>query len=414
MVDDKGRYLHWDELRFKVPPEGLSLEDWWLKTRFARKAAAQSLPIVDVAGRQFTFCEPPSLKLDLHNLDLNAGGALGSQKVSLSTSDGTRYLARSLAEEPFASSFIEGAATTRQIAKKLIFENRVPRSKDETMVLNNYNALQFVKEHKDDPLSLEFILELHRIVTQKTLDDEEDSGRFRDNDEVQVVDDTSGEVLHQPPPAKSLRARMRAFVAFANEQVGEDRWMHPLLRAFAIHFFLSYEHPFVDGNGRVARALFYWYALKCNYWLVEYVSISSVIAESKISYGRSFLHVETDQSDLTYFLLYNSRTLTRSMDRLHEYVERKRAEVARIEQRISDRARPDSFNHRQASLMSDMVKGFVSKITIPEYEENHGVSYMTSRNDLEALVAMSLLKKERVGRNSIYRPIENLANQLTD
>jgi Fic family protein len=413
LVDAKGRYLHWDEFRFKTPPDGLTHREWWVRTKFARTAAAQMLSVRDAAGRNFSFCEPPSLKLDLHKLDLNAGGALGLEKVSMSTADGTRYLARSLAEEPFASAFIEGAATTRQIAKKLIFEHRVPRSKDELMVLNNYNALEFVKHHKDDPLSIDLILELHRIVTEGTLDREDHSRNFRDNDDVQVVDDASGEVLHQPPPAAELRRRMRALVAFANEQVGEDRWMHPLLRAFAIHFLLSYEHPFVDGNGRVARALFYWYALKCNYWLIEYVSISSIIAESKISYGKSFLYVETDGSDLTYFLTYNAEILTRAMDRLHEYVGRKRAEVAGIERRISDRARPDAFNHRQATLISDLVKGCVSNITLIQYQEQHDVSYMTARNDLEALVTMRLMHKQRVGRQSIYVPIENISKKLS-
>lgn len=412
IVDAKGRYLHWDELRFKEPPDGLTHEEWWAKTKFARVSAAQSLSVADAKGNAFSFNEPPALKLDLHQLDLNAGGALGSEKNTISSSEGGRYLARSLAEEPFASSYIEGAATTRQIAKKLIFENRVPRNKDELMVLNNYNALEFVKQHKEDPLSLDLILELHRIVTEGTFDNDDYSGRFRDSDDVQVVDDASGEVLHQPPPASELRARMRKLVAFANEKVGEDKWMHPLLRAFAIHFFLSYEHPFVDGNGRVARALFYWYALKCNYWLVEYVSISSVIAESKISYGRSFLHVETDGSDLTYFLIYNAKILTRAMDRLHEYVERKQAEVARIERRISDRVRADAFNHRQAALVSDLVRGITNNITLAEYERFNNVSYMTSRNDLEELVAMGILIKEKRGRHSVYKAIDNLSKRL--
>ena len=154
LVDDKGRYLHWDELRFKPTPAGLSHPQWWTGVRMARQVAAQTLPLLDAAGRTFTFCEPPLLKVALRYLDMNAGGALRSDSRELSMGEGRAHLASSLAEEPFASSLIEGAATTRQIAKKLVFEGREPQTIDELMVLNNYKAMDFVKQSKDRPLTL--------------------------------------------------------------------------------------------------------------------------------------------------------------------------------------------------------------------------------------------------------------------
>ncbi len=120
---------------------------------------------------------------------------------------------------------------------------------------------------------------------------------------------------------------------------------------------LSYEHPFVDGNGRVARALFYWLALREGYWLTEYVSISSVIAEAKISYGRAFLHTETDGADLTYFLIYHADILSRAVTRLMAFVERKRREVAAFEKRLGDKRRPDAFNRRQSWLLNEFAPG---------------------------------------------------------
>ncbi|HWA91845.1 MAG TPA: hypothetical protein VG889_17535 [Rhizomicrobium sp.] len=161
---------------------------------------------------------------------MNAGGALASEAVVPSTGEGRLYLARSLAEEPFASSFIEGAATTRQVAKKLIFEGRAPRTKDERMVLNNYQAMQFVKDRKDDPLTLAMLLELHRIVADGTLDDPADAGRVRISDDVRVVDEANGEVLHQPPPAKDLQKRIETLTWFANAKAEAGNWIHPLVR----------------------------------------------------------------------------------------------------------------------------------------------------------------------------------------
>jgi len=412
-ADDDGRYLHWDEFRFKQMPDGLTPEQWWAATRLARYTASQQVDLADKSSLKFSFCETPPLKAVLRNLDMNAGGVLASDAAGLSIEEGRRYLARSLAEEPFASSFIEGAATTRKIAKQLILEGRQPRTKDERMVLNNYQAMLFVKAHKDTPLTLPMLLELHRIVTEETLDNPADAGRVRVTDDVRVVDDTNSEILFQPPPAADLPARLERLIAFANHKPEANNWIHPLLIAFILHFGLSYEHPFGDGNGRVARAWFYWAALKEGYWLMEYVSISSVIAEATIQYGRSFLYTETDQGDLTYFLNHQADILNIAVSRLMAYAEKKRKEVAAFEKRIADKNRSDAFNHRQSWLLNDMARGRLGQVTVSIYAERHAVSYLTARHDLEALVEQGYLARNKVARTVFYRPVRNLLDVLT-
>lgn len=409
MTDTKGRYLHWDDFRFKSPPEGFTAKEWWIATRRARTAASQSFPLSDEAGQTFTHCEPASLRSQLHDLDMNAGGALALDSTALTPGEAQLHLARSLAEEPFASSLIEGAATTRTIAKKLIFEGRAPRTKDERMVLNNYRALEFVRAHKDDELSLPILLELHRLVTQDTLDHPEDAGRLRTTDDIRVVDDTTGEILHQPPSASALPERLKRLLQFANKQQDSTNWIHPLLKAFALHFMLSFEHPFVDGNGRVARALFYWAALRSGYWLIEYVSISSIITESKIAYGKAFLFVETDDCDLTYFFIYHAEILETAIARLGAFVTRKRKEVQAFARRLGQ---IDTFNHRQSWLLNELARDRATQITIHEHQQQHGVSYLTARSDLETLVAQGLLQKKKAGRSSIYRPANDLMRRL--
>lgn len=411
-VDEKGRYLSWEDLRFRKPPADLSSLEWWAMTRLARSAASQTIPLSDKNGMQLAFCEPATLKSVLRDLDMSAGGSLASDATALSTGEGHIYLTRSLAEEPFASSFIEGAATTRQIAKKLILEGRAPRTKDERMVLNNYHAMQFVKAHKDDPLNLPLLLELHRIVTEDTLDDARDSGRIRTSDDIQVVDETNSEILHQPPLASDLPSRLATLIKFANEKPEATNWVHPLVKAFILHFMLSYEHPFVDGNGRVARVLFYWAALKQGYWLIEYVSISSVIAESKIAYGRAFLDTEIDSADLTYFLIYHANILDIAIKRLMQFVDRKRREVTALEKCIGDRHRPDAFNHRQSWLLNEFARGRLQRVTIEEHQKRNAVTYLTARKDLELLVVAKCLRKRKVGKSSIYTPVNDLVKVL--
>lgn len=410
IVDDEGLYLHWEDFRFKPTPEGFSAEEWWAVTRTARYTAGRAVPFHDRDGETFGFCEPPALNAILHELDMNAGGSLGTDAAGLSAGEGQAFLVRSLAEEPFASSLIEGAATTRQIAKKMIFDNRPPRTRDERMVLNNYRAMEFVKAHKADSWSMPLLLELHRIVTEGTMDDPNDAGRLRTDDDIRVVDDTSGEFQHQPPPAAALRDRLEAVIRFANEAPGANHWLHPLVKAFILHFMLSYEHPFVDGSGRVARAMFYWAALKAGYRLTEYLSISSAIAESRIAYGKTFLEVETDGADLTYFLVYHARILKLAIERLTTYVARKRAEVAKVEKALSS----GTFNARQSWLINEFVRRRMARITISGYLAHYPVSYITARTDLERLVAAGLCKKSKSGKESLYRPAAGLEKRLTE
>ncbi len=412
LVDPKGRYLHWDEMRFKETPGYRSAEEAWAVMRSARHAASQIVPMEDKTGAPFRFTEPPALKAMLRDLDMNAGGALASDVSDISAGDGRRYLVRSLAEEPFASSLIEGAATTRQIAKKLIFEDRAPRTRDELMVLNNFRALEFVKAHRDDPLSLSMLLELHEIVTRGTMDDPQDAGRIRTADDVQVVDDSTGEILHDPPPAARMEQRLTQLIEFANRKEEGADWVHPLLKAFILHFMLAYEHPFTDGNGRVARALFYWSALRSGYWLIEYASISSVIAQAKTAYGKAFLFVETDGADLTYFLIHQAGALQTAMDNLSAYIARRRRELAAFEANLSGRD-GEGFNHRQTWLLNEMARARLGAVTIQDHAERHHVSYLTARSDLESLVQRRCLRKTKRGRTSVYLPAPDLVRRMT-
>jgi Fic family protein len=412
-VDHKARYLHWNEFRFQKPAAGLTPPQAWSLTRMARSTASQTLALKDPRGAPFTLCEPAPLRALLWALDMNTGGALAADATALSSGEGRLHLARSLAEEPFASSFIEGAATTRQIAKKLIFDGRRPRTRDERMVLNNHHAMEFVKAHRGEELTIPMLLELHRLVTDDTLASAQDAGRIRTTDDIRVVDETSNEILHQPPPAALLEERLGALLAFANRTQAAHEWIHPLVKAFILHFMLAYEHPFVDGNGRVARALFYWAALREGYWLIEFVSISSVIAEARVAYGRSFLDVETDRNDLTYFLVHHAETLAKAVDRLTAFVARKRDEVAAFEKHLADKRRPDAFNHRQSWLLNELARQRMTRVSIAEHEKTHAVSYLTARNDLESLVKRRLLKKSRDGRASAYLPASDLLARLT-
>lgn len=408
-----GAYHHWDDLRRRPLPAGADHEHWWAALKFQRRAASMKTPFTDTKGRPFWFCEPNLVRTTVRNVDLHWGGVLGGSAGVPTPGEARTYLVRSLAEEPFSSSFLEGAATTREIAKELIFKDRAPRTRDERMVLNNYRALLFVRQVIDRPLTPELVLELHRIVTEGTMDRPEMAGVFRGPaDKIYVFDDTTNEILHTPPAAETLQERVQLICQFANEAGEGEQFIHPVIRAVTIHFMIGYDHPFVDGNGRTARALFYWMMLKSGYWLAEFASISSVIKDAPVAYGRAYLETETDEADLTYFIINQCHAIAESEKRLQVYIDKKRREVDSLAAVIERSRRDGGFNHRQTALLNDLVRRRTSSVNIGSHQATHSVSYHTARNDLEELTKRGYLSKRRAGRDTYYLAVPGLDRKL--
>jgi Fic family protein len=324
------------------------------------------------------------------------------------------YLIRSFVEEAINSSQLEGASTTRSVAKELIRQGRRPIDKDEQMILNNYEAMRFIKDSTGEPLSTELILELHRILTKDTLENPDSVGRFRtDKDAVYVVDRTGGGILHTPPKAEELPERMRILCDFANETNG-DVFIHPIIRAILLHFMLAYDHPFEDGNGRTARALFYWSVARQGYWIMEFLSISKIIKAAPIKYGRAFLYTETDENDTTYFVIHQLDVIRKAIQQLNSFLDRKVKEIeaAEISLRGSQKLHA-LLNPRQLALLRHALKhpGFV--YGIKEHQRAHGVVYQTARNDLLVMSdKLKLLIKKKSGRSFIFISPDDLQKRI--
>jgi Fic family protein len=410
--EDGTEYVHWDKLRHLDPPGDLTSEEWWLLIKLGRQRVLRPLPLADAGGRDFDYATPdPVLRL-LHYVDQRCSGEIAMPAV-VTADDQARqhYLVNSLMEEAIRSSQLEGATTSRQVAKDLLRSGRAPKDRSERMILNNYRALQFMRE-MGRSITPDMILELHRILTDGTLDDPSAAGRLQTPEDVRiaVTDRQDGHVVHDPPPAEQLPARLAALCEFANEPQDSERFIHPVVRGILLHFWLGYDHPFEDGNGRTARALFYWYMRTRGYWLVEYLSISRILADAPAKYGRSFLLTETDGRDTTYFLLYQLEVLKRAVGELHGYLDRKVKEVRAVEQLV--RAGSTTLNHRQLALLGHAVRKHGQRYTFQSHASSHGVTHETARNDILPLVTMALLTKARVGRRYVFTPAPDLTEQL--
>jgi Fic family protein len=405
------RYLHWDEFRHRYGPKGdLSVEEQWAALRMRRASRSQPVSLTDSRGRHFTFFLTQRAFEELHEIDLHCGGGMATPREGIIDRENRdRYHINSLLEEALTSSQLEGAVVTRSEAREMIREGRTPSSKHEKMVMNNFKTMAMISKLRDRDLSAELILEIHREITAGTLDDPRDEGRLRTpTDQVRVEDEESGEVFHVPPPAEELPERLKRLCEFSNEK-GMAGFLHPVIRSILLHFWIAYDHPFVDGNGRTARALFYWSMLRHGYWLAEFFSISHEILKAPKQYYRAFLHTETDGNDLNYFIHHQLNTIRGAIEALREYIGRKQEELARLKRHLG----PGSgFNHRQLALLRHALMNPYASYTVASHQTSHGISTQTATTDLNFLVADGLLTKAKAGKAFLFSPSADLSQRL--
>ena len=394
MVDDiNEEYLYWDKVRYKRPlPDNFTPEMLWTHVKASRLRGK----IVVWSKYGITLTVTNHMQKLCHEFDMNFGSFWDAETAPQKT-EKLNYQMSSLMEEAIYSSKMEGASTTRLFAKDMLKKGLSPKDKSEQMIFNNYQTIRYVAEHKNEPLTEEAFLYVHKLMTDKTLKNPEDAGRYRTNeDNIVVQNAVDGEIVHIPPAAEDISQFVNDLCFFFNDK-DSPVFIHPIIRGIIIHFMVAYMHPFVDGNGRTARALFYWYMLKEGYMLTEYMSISRVIIKSKTKYEMSFLYTENDERDLGYFVAYNLRVLSISFRQLKEYINRKQKEKKNANSLMS----LGNINERQARILQYFVEEPGDVVTVKDILNMFGVSTVTARKDLSELVEKGYLVELQI--NNVKR-----------
>ena len=388
------KYVHWDDVRhYKNHPKGLRAEIIWGLLKLSRIIQYRNIELCD----QFRYVLTDSILKNLHELDQETSGSLESKDDSFGQGANLeRYLLNSLMEEAIASSQLEGAATSRRVAKELLRSGKKPRDEPQQMIVNAYNTMLFLKEAKSQPLSKELICKIQAKMTEGTLD-EKYIGRFREDNEVKVAYSGSGEMVYHPPDHQKIPEFIGALCNFVNSE--DKSFFHPILKAIVLHFMIGYVHPFENGNGRTARALFYWYVLKHGYWLFEYMPISRIIKNAPGKYSRAYIYTESDDNDLTYFLVFNLRQLTIALKEFVEYIKKKKAESEQAKEIM--RSDP-AINFRQSDMVLRFMKNPLKAFSIAEIKQIYNVAYQTARTDLDLLVSRDYIEKRKEGKRFIY------------
>jgi Fic family protein len=403
-------YLYWDKFKYLTFPPAITPEKAWTALKLSRIIrGVKGIPLADREGKNFTYWIPDNAQKALHFLDQNTAGQILIDEPALQSEEKQRYILKSIIEEAITSSQLEGAATTRVVAKEMLRSGRQPANHAERMIFNNYITITKIRDYVNEPLSAELLLEFHRLISKETLEAPEQEGRFRTaaDGDIRVYDEKD-HVLHTPPPPEIIDKSIHQLCNFANEEDGEE-FVHPVIRGIILHFWLAYLHPFVDGNGRTARALFYWFLLKRKYWLFEYLSISRIMRRASIQYYRSFLYAETDDRDMTYFIMFHLRAIKLAVDELRIYLKGKQKESRNALQLLK---KHPQLNHRQRALLASALEHPDTIFTFTTHMRTHGVVYQTARADLLGLHALGMLEMHKSGKKFHFTTAPDLAHKL--
>jgi len=400
------KYIYWDKFKHKSLSKKLSAEEQWFLIRASRDANAIITPIKSIDGNYFKWNRLIYVDEKLHVIDMMMGGQLFPQsKIPLGSRE--TYINRGVIEEAIASSQLEGAHTTRAAAKKFILEKRKPENKSEQMIMNNYKAMLALEDDfKDRKLSRKMLFELHSLLVDKTLEKSEQKRFRKDSDDI-VIEGMIGSQQYTsyiPPKESFIQSEVDRLIAYANDEL-EGKFIHPIIKAIFIHFWIGYLHPFVDGNGRVARALFYWYLLKSGYWAFSYLPISTVIKKSPVQYAKAYIYTEQDSDDLTYFFDYQMSKISQAIKEFNEYVQKQIGQNKKVERILDSHM---SLNERQKQLLFYFISEDKASTTTTTHSTINDVARQTASKDLKSLQRAGLIKSKREGKYTRFYATDRL------
>ncbi|MBX3034169.1 MAG: Fic family protein [Bdellovibrionaceae bacterium] len=374
-----------EEIRYRLQEKNKKPKDWESVARkivAIRKTNAITLFIDSIAPR-FWFYPADIILWKINEID-RIGTAL-YEKIRRATFE-QEFLLNSRIEEAITSAIYEGAHSTRAQAKQLIASKETPKNKDEWMLINNLLAMNWVKDHNQETLSKDTILTLHEIVTRNTLegDDVNYSGRFRD--------DTVSVGPHEGIQYDLIETAINQMIKLITQN---RRYIHPIIRGVLIHYFIAYIHPFFDGNGRTARALFYFKSMKHNLKYVELLSVSAYLKQHGEQYEKAFQKVVENEYDVTYFIDFCLDSMLSAL----KQVEKKITYLIRM----ADLKQRFKLNDNQLGLLQRMALNKFRFVHIEEYAAQIKMSRETARQDLKELQDQGLLVEFKSGKKLCYK-----------
>jgi Fic family protein len=380
------RYLTPDEIKYRLQQKGERPTDWELiskKIIDTRKSGAITLFLNSIEPRFWLY---PSDTIQKKIESVERLGRNLFDLISQNVAFKTDFLLDSTIEEAITSAIYEGAHSTRAQAEQLIASGARPKNKDEWMLVNNFRAMKWVQGNRRQPLSKEVVLQLHKLVTENTLegDDINFCGKFR-NDKVYVG----------PHEGVEFSLLESVIVEMIELTTNNRRYLHPLVKGILIHYFIGYIHPFFDGNGRTARALFYYKAMKNDLNYVELLSVSAYLKEHGKQYESAFQKVKENDYDVTYFVDFCLDSMSHALKEVSRKIN--------FLIRLLDLKERFGLSGQQVGLLQRMALHKFRTIDADEYSKQIAKSREYARRDLKQLLELGFVNELKVGKKLVYK-----------
>ena len=278
-----------------------------------------------------------------------------------------------------------------QVQRVLDGERIVARERDVQEVINYRKAIEFMADNTDAPINEKFILKLHRTVVANLLDDGS-AGAYREK-EVVIRNSITGEVSFRPPRSIEVPWQLKDLLVF----VAKEKEMHPVLKAGVAHYEFVRIHPFLDGNGRVGRALSTYVLFTEGYDIRQFFSLEEHFDRDPESYYSALQSVAKSKGDLTDWLTYFAETMAAELAKIKE-----RIESISIDTKLKKKlGGPVMLSERQLRIVEYIQKiGYFENKMFPSMFPM--VSEDTVLRELQDLVKKGILKKSGKTKGAKY------------
>lgn len=398
-----GRYLpergiHALGARLGFPP-GLS-GMWWTAVK-AMREPAYTLPLRDEQGTPFRLTLPSFMNAVFPVVNADSAAVMYAANRFERAPVPQEIVFENLRREAVASCLLDGVPVDRDIALEMLESGREPRSRAERAVWNVHRAL--LLPIRRNVLTPEVILELHRTLLEGAAEDPGAAGRLRSAGEAPAGPGAAPPDVAAPSAAE-LQERLEALCAFMDPDRTEGR-RHDIVEALLMQFWVAYERPFVEANGRLARVLHYARLHARSYWtpVSAQVSLSWTFARAPSVYADAFRDARVDSNDTGYFIHAGLRVLKREVRRLLRFIHGAR-QMARM---MEARGTPE-LNERQLEVLWTLRTRPDPAVSIEVHRRRHGTVYQTARTDLLALKELGLLEQARAGKAFVFTPSKQL------
>lgn len=402
------RYVSRAELERRlvpVPGEPNAVEGVWSMVRISREPY-RTLPFADAAGTPFRYARGAH-----HDLAMELEFARVHQGLSierwLREPVGTDYLAERMRRaEAWATSALDGFDLPAAHVREMFEQGRFPATAGELAVRKAYSELHRMQslDLRAVP-SLEWLLGLHERVTAGTTARADAPGRLRRPGEQPAHAGVAPAGIPLPP-AEALPEQLAAVLAMFDRKPLD--WM-TVEKALLALFAISVLRPFAEGNGRMARLLYYGFlAMRQPATPVQLVAVSPILHRLHDPFGAWTRAAVEDGNDVGYFVhpaMYLVRGAMRRVQRtlylLDDVDHAVRARFPRAE-----------LNARQLQVLAGFIRRPQRAVTVEAHRRNHATVYETARTDLAVLADLGLARQEKQGRAFIYHPPDALADRI--